>query len=66
MALKIKTFPEQCISSGNCVLVAPKLFGQDEKGVVVVRIPEPDPADYAAAREAAASCPVIAIVTEED
>jgi ferredoxin len=64
--MKIIVRPERCISSGNCVLAAPKLFGQDEEGVVVALVSEPAPADYAAAREAAALCPVIAIEVHEE
>jgi ferredoxin len=59
--MKIIAHRERCISSGNCVKAAPKLFAQDEEGVVEVRVADPHPADEPAAREAAAMCPVIAI-----
>ncbi len=64
--MKIIVRPERCISSGNCALAAPKLFAQDDEGVVVALVTEPDPADYAVAREAAALCPVIAIALQDE
>ena len=62
--MKITARRERCISSGACVRAAPRLFAQDEEGVVVVLTPEPDGEDQAAGREAAALCPVIAIEVE--
>ena len=59
--MKIIAHRERCISSGNCVKAAPKLFAQDEEGVVEVQVVQPEAGDQAAAREAAAMCPVIAI-----
>jgi ferredoxin len=61
MRMKIKTIPSNCIASGNCTLVAPDLFGQDDKGVVVARMTHPSAAQLAHARSAAAACPVAAI-----
>jgi ferredoxin len=59
--MRIVAHRERCISSGNCVLTAPKLFDQDEEGVVVVRVAEPAAEDEAQAREAVLACPVIAL-----
>jgi len=63
---KIKTIPSRCIASGNCRIVAPNLFGQDEEGVVVARVTRLDAGQLADARRAAAACPVAAIELEDD
>lgn len=51
-----------CCSAGNCVLLAPEVFDQEEEnGVVIVLTGRPGPEHTAAVREAAALCPVGAI-----
>jgi ferredoxin len=42
------------------------LFTQDEEGLVVARMHNPQPRDHEDARKAAAACPVGAIELEED
>lgn len=64
--MKIKVFKERCISSGNCVHTAPRLFGQDDEGLVEARVANPAAADQADARKAAANCPVAAIEVEAE
>jgi ferredoxin len=64
--MRIKVHLQRCISSGNCVLAAPRLFTQDEEGLVVAQMPNPQPGDHEAARKAAAACPVAAIELEQD
>lgn len=63
--MRIKVHTERCISSGACLIEAPRLFAQDESGLVVVLIPEPAASDQAAARAAAAACPAAVIELEE-
>jgi ferredoxin len=63
---KIKTIRGNCIASGNCTLVAPELFGQDDQGVVVARVTRLSAAQLADAQSAAAACPVAAIELEDD
>jgi ferredoxin len=65
-SMRIKVYLQRCISSGNCVLAAPRLFAQDDEGLVVAQVPNPRPCDYQDARKAAAACPVAAIALEED
>ncbi len=56
-----------CCGAGNCVLVAPGVFDQDEDdGVVVLLTERPAGPDERAAREAAVMCPVSAITVRED
>lgn len=63
---KIKTIRSNCIASGNCTLIAPELFGQDDEGVVVARVTRLSAAQLADAQSAAAACPVAAIELEDD
>jgi ferredoxin len=63
---KIKTIRSNCIASGNCTLVAPNLFAQDDEGVVVARATHLSDAQLPDARRAAAGCPVAAIELEDD
>ena len=63
---KIKTIRSNCIASGNCTLVAPHLFAQDDEGVVVARVTNLSDAQLADAQRAAAGCPVAAIELEDD
>ena len=63
---KIKTIRTNCIASGNCTLIAPELFGQDDKGVVVARVRRLNATQLADARSAAAACPDAAIELEDD
>lgn len=63
---RIKTIPSNCIASGNCRLLAPELFGQDDEGVVVARVTRLSPVQLADALRAAAACPVAAIQVEDD
>ncbi|MGJ5990420.1 ferredoxin [Streptomyces acidiscabies] len=56
-----------CCGAGNCVLVAPGVFDQDEDdGVVVLLTETPASSDEAATREAAAMCPASAITLRDD
>jgi ferredoxin len=50
-----------CIGAGRCVDVAPELFDSGEDGLVVVLRQPDEPQLRAAAEEAAALCPVMAI-----
>ena len=64
--MRIRTSPARCIASGACRLAAPKVFGQDEDGVVTVLDARPPPDQQGAAREAAIGCPAAVITIEED
>jgi len=66
--LKIEVDAENCVGAGQCVLVAPEVFDQDDDGVVVV-LPGTltDPVGQKAAREAAVLCPSRALrLTREE
>ena len=64
--MRITIEPEKCIASGACWLAAPKVFGQDEDGIVTLLAPSPDDDLRASARAAAAACPAAVITIEND
>ncbi|GAA5083251.1 ferredoxin [Thermocatellispora tengchongensis] len=64
--MKITVDEAKCCGAGQCVLIAPEVFDQrDDDGIVVLLQPEPDEAQHAAVREAAAVCPAAAIDLSE-
>jgi len=54
-----------CIGAGQCVLVAPQIFDQDDRGLVILLDATPPPGLHEAARKAARLCPAKAITIEE-
>ncbi|WP_410672883.1 ferredoxin [Amycolatopsis sp. cmx-4-68] len=51
-----------CVASGQCVLLAPGTFDQDEDdGTVVLLAPEPPEGEREAVRQAELTCPAAAI-----
>ncbi|WIV52615.1 ferredoxin [Amycolatopsis nalaikhensis] len=60
--MKISVDTESCVSSGQCVLLAPETFDQNEEdGKVVVLAPEPPEGEREAVRQAELTCPAAAI-----
>ena len=62
---KVHVDEDLCIGAGQCVLVAPAIFDQDDKGLVILLDATPPPALHEAARKAAKLCPARAITIEE-
>ncbi|MYW00632.1 (4Fe-4S)-binding protein [Streptomyces sp. SID3343] len=54
-----------CVGAGLCVLTAPRIFDQDDDGLVTVLVPAPEAVDRTAARQAAHLCPSGAVRTVE-
>jgi ferredoxin len=54
-----------CVGAGQCVLVAPDVFDQDDDGLVIVLDDSPDDELAAQARRAASLCPARAILWKE-
>lgn len=50
-----------CISAGNCVLAAPKVFDQDDDGIVVLLVDPVPEAEQERARDAVNLCPATAL-----
>lgn len=64
--MKVSADRGVCCGSGNCVMLAPDVFDQDEEeGIVLLRRPEPPEDLHDAVREAAATCPTGAITLED-
>ena len=60
--VKITTDTEACVASGQCVLLAPGTFDQDEEaGTVVLLAHEPASGEDDAVRQAELTCPAAAI-----
>ncbi|MER6386326.1 (4Fe-4S)-binding protein [Streptomyces sp. NPDC001250] len=64
--MKVEKNHGRCIGAGQCVLTEPRMFDQDDRGLVRVLIERPQGADEAAAHKAAFICPAKALsITEE-
>ncbi|WIX84693.1 ferredoxin [Amycolatopsis sp. DG1A-15b] len=60
--MKITVDPGSCVSSGQCVLLAPGTFDQNEDdGTVVLLAEEPPAGEEEAVRQAELTCPAAAI-----
>jgi ferredoxin len=56
---------DACICSGQCVLAAPDVFDQSEDGFVVLLDDQPPAGLAEDVRQAAATCPALAITVED-
>ncbi|AXG81943.1 ferredoxin [Streptomyces paludis] len=64
--MRVKVDVPRCVSSGQCAMIAPEVFDQDEKdGTVVVLDRHPPAATHDTVRESAAVCPGRAIRLDE-
>jgi len=60
--MKVEADKEKCVGAGQCVLLAPDVFDQDDADGVVILLQEtPEPDQWAGVREAVAVCPASAI-----
>lgn len=66
-AMRVRVDREACCGSGQCAMIAPEVFDQDEDDglVLLLDAAPPEPA-HPAVREAAAVCPASAITASED
>lgn len=51
----------RCIGSGQCVLLAPEIFDQEDDGTVVLLDESPAPGYQDGVRESALMCPAAAV-----
>ncbi|MFF0493134.1 ferredoxin [Nocardia sp. NPDC004068] len=64
--MKVAVDQSKCVSSGQCVLLAPEVFDQRDEDGAVLLLQESPPADqHAAVRQAARVCPALAIELDE-
>lgn len=59
--MKVVVHTDHCIASGACVLECPRVFQQDETGLVVVLEEEPPAELHEQVRAAMAACPAAVI-----
>ncbi|NYE18003.1 ferredoxin [Microbacterium immunditiarum] len=52
---------DACVGAGQCALVAPDVFDQDDNGIVLLLEPDPQGPDLDAAIRAVRLCPARAI-----
>lgn len=55
--MKLRADQDDCIASGNCVMISDVLFDQDDDGVVIVLAEDVPEAEEDHAREAVRTCP---------
>ena len=63
---KVHVDEDLCIGAGQCAIVAPKIFDQDDRGLVILLDATPPPELHDAARKAAKLCPARCIAIEEE
>jgi ferredoxin len=59
MSVEVKR--DACVGAGQCALVAPDIFDQDDDGIVLLLEANPEGRDLDAAVKAARLCPARAI-----
>jgi ferredoxin len=55
--MRLQADRDDCIASGNCVMISDALFDQDDDGVVVLLTEEVPEAEQDRARDAVKTCP---------
>lgn len=66
--MKVIVNPNTCVASGNCGLIAPRVFANrdEDDGFVSLLDAHPPQSEWDAVREAVALCPSATISIEED
>ncbi|MFB7657862.1 MULTISPECIES: ferredoxin [unclassified Streptomyces] len=59
--MRVEVDQPKCVASGQCVLLAPDVFDQDDDGIVELLNAEPRDELHSDVRESAAICPAAAI-----
>jgi ferredoxin len=64
--MKVRVDPEKCVGHGRCYVLAPEIFGEDERGHCQIPRAEVPRELESKAQLGADNCPEDAIVVEED
>ena len=64
--MKVRVDLELCLRHGRCYMLAPEVFGEDERGRCRIANEDVEPGLEQQARIGAANCPEGAIEIEED
>lgn len=59
--MRVTVDQPKCVASGQCVMLAPEVFDQDDDGIVELLTDTPDAEHHEDVRESAAVCPAAAI-----
>ncbi|WP_354524940.1 ferredoxin [Mycolicibacterium sp. 624] len=62
--MKLSADRDDCIASGNCVMISDVLFDQDDDGVVILLEEDVPEAEQDRAREAVRTCPASVLHVE--
>jgi ferredoxin len=62
--MRVVVDQDACVCSGQCVLAAPDVFDQSDEGFVLLLDDDPPPELHEDVRQAAATCPSLAITVE--
>jgi ferredoxin len=63
--MRVTVDQDACVCSGQCVLAAPDVFDQSDEGFVMLRDADPPPELHEDVRQAAATCPALAITVQD-
>ncbi|MFC5719439.1 ferredoxin [Streptomyces gamaensis] len=64
--MRITIDRDRCIGAGQCVLLAPRVFTQDDDGLVELLPGHQEAAGDARVRDVPTACPVQAVEIDED
>jgi ferredoxin len=64
--MKIEVEKSACIGAGQCALVAPDIFDQDDEGIVLVLNDSPAESLHVAVQKAVNLCPAKAITINKN
>jgi ferredoxin len=65
MATRVQTSRTKCVGTGNCALLVPTIFDQDDDASVKLVKDDVEDSELAAAQDAVESCPAQAIWLEQ-
>jgi ferredoxin len=63
--MKVTVESDKCVASGQCVLLAPEVFDQDDDGIIVLLTDTPADDDRQPVRDAVRVCPAAVITARE-
>ncbi|MER6832138.1 ferredoxin [Streptosporangium sp. NPDC000563] len=63
--MRVNVNAEHCVGAGQCVLIAPEVFDQNDEGTVMVLVETLDDSARIDAREAVLACPSRSISLSE-
>ncbi|AQS71370.1 ferredoxin [Streptomyces pactum] len=64
--MRVTVDSERCVGAGQCALNAPRVFDQDDDGIVTLLVSEPGEPDRDAVLAAGDLCPSGSVTVHED